>query len=274
MVNKMKLILTLLLLFSLGSYTSINAQQMNRSSAQPGIQNFIIQFGETLELTDQQKSELLTLQVDRRSEMQVDRRNAVQSERRSEMQVDRRSAVQVERQSGRVGQQQRAVRGQQRAIGGHQRGAMRFDANSNRPDRSNRTEIRIEHREAMMDILTDQQKARYYELQAERVESRTEILQLRNRTLVESTIADGNKAEEVIGLLNRITEIQKENQLQRIENVGEIDSEKFVENVAEIRSIQDELMSKITVAEYRTLRPAFAIGQGQRPGGRGTQRNR
>lgn len=29
---------------------------------------------------------------------------------------------------------------------------------------------------------------------------------------------------------------------------------KMVENVAEIRSIQNELMSKITIAEYRTLR--------------------
>lgn len=251
----------------------MSAQQLNRANAQPGVQNFIIQYGDALDLTDQQKTELLTLQIDRRSEMQVGRRSAVQIERRSEMQVDRRSAVQSERQNGRVGQQQRAVRGQQREIDGQQRGAIRFDSNNNRPGRSNRAEIRIDHRAAIMDILTDQQKAKLYELQAERVESRTEVLRLRNRILVESTITDGNKAEEVIGLLNRITEIQKENQLQGIENTGDIDREKIVENVTEIRSIQDELMSKITVAEYRTLRPAFAIGQRQRPGGWGTQRN-
>lgn len=243
MVKTMKIILTLLLLISLGFFSSMNAQQLNRSNPQPGIQNFIIQFGETLELTDQQKSELLTLQADRRSEVQSDR------------------------QGRSMGQQQRAVRGQQR-------GMTRSDSGINRPDRSNRAELWIEHREAMMDILTDEQKAKFQEIQTERVEDRSEVIMLRNRTLVESTITDSDRAEEVIGMLNKIAEIQKENQLQRIENVGEIDSEKFVENVTEIRSIQDELMSKITAAEYRTLRPAFASGQRQRPGVQGVQRNR
>lgn len=239
----MKLILTSILLISLGFFSSMNAQQLNRSNAQSGVQNFIIQYGETLELTDQQKSELLTLQAERRSEMQNDR------------------------QKGRMGQQQRAVRGQQR-------GMMRSGSEINRRDRSNRAELRSEHREAMMDILTDEQISKLQAFQTERVEERFELLTLRNRTLVESTITDRDKAEEVIGLLNRISEIQKENQLQRVNNAGEMDSEMFVENVTEIRSIQDELMSKITVAEYRTLRPAFANGQRQRPGVRGMQRSR
>lgn len=238
----MKVFLTLLLLLSMGSYSTLNAQQQSRSSTQPGIQQFIIQYGDALELTDQQKSELLSLQADLRSEMQS------------------------ERPRGRMGQQQRAVRGQQR-------GMMRSDSNRNRPGRFNRAELRSEHRDAMMDILTDEQKAKLHEIQVERVESQSELLMLRNRTLVDSTISDSDKAEEVIALLNRITEIHKENQLQRIENAGEIDSEKMVENVAEIRSIQDELMSTITVAEYRKLRPAFANGR-QRSVGWGMQRNR
>tara|TARA_R100001143_G_scaffold37173_1_gene34690 strand:- start:35778 stop:36509 length:732 start_codon:yes stop_codon:yes gene_type:complete len=243
MVNKMKTFLTILLLFSLGAYSSMNAQP-NRVNAQPGVQNFIVQYGDVLELTDQQKSELLTLQA------------------------DRRSAMQSGRQSGRMGQQQRAVRGQQK-------GVMRPNSNINRLDRSNFAALRSEHRNAMMDILTDEQKAKLLDIQRERVENRSEVRMLQNRTLVERTISDSDKAEEVIDLLNRITEIQKENQLHRIENSGEPDREMMVENVTEIRSIQDELMSKITVTEYRTLRPAFANGR-QRSAGRGMgiQRNR
>lgn len=242
MVNKMKLILTLLLL-TLGSYSSMNAQP-NRSSAQPGVQNFILQYGDALELTDQQKSELITLQIEQRSTMQS------------------------ERQKGRMGQQQKAKRGQQR-------GAMRSDSGRNRLNQSNRAELRSEHREAMMNILTDEQKEKLNEIQADRVENRSEVLMLRNKILVESSVSDSDKAEEVIGLLNRITEIQKENQLYRIENRGETDREKLVENVAEIRSIQDELKSKITIDEYQLLRPALANGP-QRSEGRGMrlQRNR
>lgn len=221
----------------------MNAQP-NRSSAQPGVQNFILQYGDALELTDQQKSELITLQI------------------------EQRSAMQSERQKGRMGQQQKAKRGQQR-------GAMRSDSGRNRLNQSNRAELRSEHREAMMNILTDEQKEKLNEIQADRVENRSEVLILRNKILVESSVSDSDKAEEVIGLLNRITEIQKENQLYRIENRGETDREKMVENVAEIRSIQDELKSKITIDEYQLLRPALANGP-QRSEGRGMrlQRNR
>ena len=229
----------------------MNAQQQNRSIAQSGVQNFILQYGDALELTDQQKSELLTLQI------------------------DRRSAMQSERQRGRMGQEQRGALAQQRGVRGQQRGSMRSDSDSERRDRSIRADRRSEHRDAILDILTDDQKTKFYELRAERIENRTEVLRLRNRTLVESTISDDSKAEEVLGMLNRITDIQKENQLDRIENAGEMDREKMVENVTEIRSIQDELMSMITVTEYRALRPALVAGQQrQRPGGRGVQRNR
>lgn len=240
MVNAMKLILTLLIFLTMGFFSSMNAQQPNRFFAQPGVQQFIIQHGDALNLTDQQKTELMTLQADQRSAMQSDR------------------------QIGRMGQQQRAVRGQQR-------GVMRSGSDRNRPDRSILAERRSEHRDAMMEILTDEQKNKLLEIQAERVGTQTEVLMLRNKTLVESSISDSDKAEEVVGMLNRITEIHKENQLLRIENAGDIDPEKMVENVTEIRSIQDELIRLITVEEYRSLRPALTNGR-QRFDGRGMQR--
>lgn len=107
MVNAMKLIVTILLL-SLGIFSSMNAHQQNRSIAQSGVQNFILQYGDALELTDQQKSELLTLQM------------------------DRRSAMQSERQRGRMGQEQRGALAQQRGVRGQQRGSMRSDSDSER----------------------------------------------------------------------------------------------------------------------------------------------
>jgi len=260
MVNNMKLIATLLLLFTLGSFSSINAQQQNRSSVQPGLQHFIIQYGEALELTDQQKTELLTLRAERRSAMQNDRQNG----RMSQQQRGRMT----QQNRGQMNQQQRGVRGQQR-------GMIRSDSAQTRPDRPDRAELRMEQRDAIMEILTDEQETKLHEIRVENIENRSELLLLRNRTLVEKSVSDSEKAEEVIVLLNRITDIQKETQLQQLENAGEINDEKRLENVTEIRSIHDQLMNKITVAEYRALRPALASGQQrQRSDGRGMPRNR
>jgi hypothetical protein len=252
MVNNMKLIATLLLIFTVGSFSSINAQQQNRSSVQPGLQHFIIQYGEALELTDQQKTELLSLRAERRSVMQNDS------------------------QKGRMTQQNRSrMNQQQRSVRGQQRGMMRSDSDQNRPDRPDRAELRMEQRDAIMEILTDEQETKLHEIRVENIENRSELLLLRNRTLVEKSVSDSEKAEEVIVLLNRITDIQKETQLQQLENAGEINDEKRLENVTEIRSIHDQLMNKITVAEYRALRPALATGQQrQRSDGRGMPRNR
>lgn len=245
----MKFILTLLLLFSFGALSSLNAQQ--RSPAQPGVQQFILQYGDILELTDQQKSELLMVQADRRSAMQSDRQRGSMTGQR-----------------GRMDRQRPAVRGQQR-------GALRSNTDRSRRDRPARSERRGESIDAISDILTNDQQAKLHEVRVERIEARAELLKLQNRTMVEKSISDTQKAEEVTGLLNQIVEIQKDSQLYRLENRGDGDREKMVENVAEIRSIQDELKSKITVAEYQSLRPVFTMGQQrQRSEGRGVQRNR
>jgi len=249
MVVIMKFIVTLLLLFSFGVLSSLNAQQ--RSPAQPGAQQFILQYGDILELTDQQKSELLMVQADRRSAIQSDRQRGNMTGQR-----------------GRMDRQRPAVRGQQR-------GALRSDNDRSRRDRPARAERRGESIEAFADILTTDQQIKLHEVRVERIEARAELLKLRNKTLVEKSISDTRKAEEVTGMLNRMVEIQKESQLNRFENRGDTDREKMVENVTEIRSIQDELKSKITVAEYQSLRPVFTMGQQrQRSEGRGVQRNR
>lgn len=245
----MKYILTLTLLISFGALSSIQAQQ--RSLSQPGLQHFIIQYGDVLELTDQQKSELLLLQADRRSTMQNDRQRGSMTGQRS-----------------RMTRQQPDVRGQQR-------GALRSNSDRNQRGRSVQNARLSEHRAAISDVLTADQLVKLHEIRVEQIEERSDLLKLRNRTLVENSITDTQKAEEVINSLNRMVEIQKKSQLIRLENQGEADPEKMVEYVAEIRSIQNELMDIMTVAEYQSLRPVFASGmQRHRAEGRRVYRNR
>lgn len=266
----MKSILTLILIFFWGSLTSLNAQQLYRAASAPGVQNFIIQYGDLLELTDQQKAELLTLQADRRATMRSDRQRGSMTGRQ-----------------GRVGQQQRSVRGQQRSVWGQQRSVW-GQQRGNMPsvsergalqNRSVQFELRRDNLGAIRTILSDEQISKLQDLRAERIESRHELRMLSNKTIVESAISDSEKAGEVIGLLNRISEIQKENQVLRFGYDDEIDRDKMLENVAKIRSIQDELQNKITVAEYRSLRPVMSMGragfagQRQRAAGRGLLRN-
>ncbi|MEX0944520.1 MAG: Spy/CpxP family protein refolding chaperone [Balneolaceae bacterium] len=245
----MKVILTLNLLFFWGFLSSVNAQIQNRSAYLPGVQQIIMQHGDELNLTEQQKTDLIALQIERRSEFQRPgirgngSRGQMTGQRRDN---NRRGNVRDNRRDGSQGLF-RAERSMQ----------------------VNRSERMIEHQEAIREILTDQQISQLQSIRLERIEQQHEFRSLRNRTIVTNAEIDENKVDEVIAKLNQISEHQKNMQIQRLENEGEVDAEEMQQNMDEIRTIHEDLRNLLTVSEYQSLRPGLMAGQRQQ----GSQRS-
>ena len=240
---KFVLILTLLLLW--GSNSSLNAQNQNRSAFMPGVQQIITQYGDELNLSDQQKSDLIALQVERRAEWQ-------------------RPGVRGDRQRGQM-------TGQRRSTG--QRGSVRGDRRSDRQgargagfergDIEARWERSANYHEDILEILTDSQIAQLKSIRLERIENLYEYRALRHDAMIERAELDGEKAAEVSSKLNRINELHKRMQIQRMENPDQFESEALQQVMDEIRTIHEELRSTLTVTEYQNLQPGFRAGVGQ-----------
>ena len=241
---KFVFILTLLLLW--GSSSSLNAQNQNQSGHMPGVQQIITQYGDELNLTDQQKADMITLQIERRSEWQ-------------------RPGVRGDRQRGQM-------TGQRRSTG--QRGTVRGDRRSDRQgargtgfersDIETRWDRSADYRIEILEILTDAQIAQLKSIRMDRIESQYEFRSMRHNAMIERAELDSGKAAEVTSKLNRINELQKRMQIQRMENPDQLDSEALLQVMDEIRTIHEELRSTLTVTEYQKLQPGFRSGVGQR----------
>lgn len=256
----MKFVFTLTLLLLWGISSSLNAQNQNRSGLLPGVQQIITQYGDELNLTDQQKNELIALQLEQRAEWQ-------------------RPGVRSERQGGQL-------TGQRRSTG--QRGAVRGDRRSGRQDirglgieRSNfenRWERLTDYHEGILEILTDRQVDQLKGLRMDRIESQYEFRALRHNAIIERAELDPDKTAEVRTKLNRINELLKRAHIQRIENPDQFESEVMKQVMDEIRNIHEDLRNTLTVAEYQRLQPEFRAGTGlrgsQRPTGRMINRQR
>ncbi len=214
----------LILLFA--GVTALNAQQMINSLQ--GAERFILQHGDELNLTEDQKQQMLSMGIERRSQTRE-----VRTER---MQPRRGAAI------------QRGERGGQRA------------------ERGQRNDRRVEGQrlaELYQNILTDEQMQRLTELRNERNESMQEVRILRNRVAVEHAGIDEPKRTEVIEILDRRTTIMAGLDWQR----GQRNSN-LQESMPELRELQDELKNLLSAAEYEKLQQTMAPirGPGQRAG--------
>ncbi len=239
----MKTILTFLVLFLWGSTSSLNAQNQYRSVMAPGVQQIITQYGDQLNLTDQQKTDLIALQTEMRSDWQ---RPGVRGDRR-QRDFNQRGNIRSDRRSGRQG-----IRGS---------------------DIESRWERYADHQEAIRDILTDTQIEQLKNIRLNRIESQHEFRTLRHRAMIEQAELNSDKAAEVAAGLNRISELHKEIQIQRVENPEGFDREAMQQVMDEIRTIHEELRNTLTVAEYQKLRPGMRAGFGTGISQRGTQRS-
>lgn len=242
----MKTILTFLILFIWGSTSSLNAQNQNRSAAIPGIQQLITQYGGQLNLTDQQKADLIELHAERRADWRRDglrgnsRRGQMTGQRRG---FDQRAMV---RGNGRSGS--RGTRG----------------AGIASKDIETRWERFAEHQEAIQEILTDVQIEQLDNIRLDQIESQYELRILQHNTMIDRAELDSEKATEVSAALNRINELHKEMQVQRMVNPDSFDREAMLQILDEIRTIHEGLRNTLTVAEYQRLKPGFRDGIGQR----------
>ena len=229
----MKKLLLLFLLLTLGTFTAVQAQGWANNA--PGIQKMILDFGDDLNLTEEQKADLLAVGIDRRSEverrgmgMRSDRqRGNWRNEQRENM--DRRQGVQRQR----TGEQ------------GVRSGRML------NPERRAHSE---EMHQKVNEILTGEQAEKLHSLRVERMEKQHELRTIQNRRLAEQAGIAGDKAEDVTSLLNRQSELRKEIQVLRLTPADGPDHDAMMELMEQIRNSNAEMKNLLTASEYEKLR--------------------
>lgn len=223
--------LLLIVFILIGAVSQTMAQPMNRAGFDaPGIQNLITEYGDELNLTDEQKSELLALQIEHRNQFRQDAR--------------------ANFRRGRDGQ--RGARG---------RGFRNADPEA----RQARFASRVEMRQEVLDILTSDQVELLQSKMIEKAEKAHEFRTFRHQYVVEEAGISGDKAEQVLRLLDAQSESRLELDKQRILNPEEVDSAAIADRVQRIRDTDDQLRSLLTVDEYESLRKNLGFGFGDRP---------
>lgn len=250
----MKTLITFIILFFWGSLTTAEAQFMqNRGMSAPGIHQMIIQHGEDLNLTDEQKQQLVELQTEWRSEVRTPRRD---TRVRGDVRTPRRGTAQFEA-STRGNRQVRANR--------TPRADYRSGTAWNRDRFADQTE-------KVFDILTEEQISELQSIRLDYIDRQHEYMTLRNQTLVNQADIDSEKAGEVLELLNQISESRKQVQADRIENITDWDANAMRNHLAEVRTIHNSLRHLLTVAEYESLMPAGVMGRQGHRGSKATGR--
>ncbi len=205
----------LFFVFALQGY----AQQLSgQHHGLPGVNQIILQYGEQLNLTDEQKSELLAIQKDRRQNLQHTRlRN------------------------------QRTDRPGMRS----QRGIVR-DRNERDEQPSQRRSV---YTEQVYEVLTDQQGQTLRNLLIEQVHNIRELQNMQHQEKVTHAGIEGEKAERVLEILDRQSLASADLAIYRIENPGESVRGKLQE-IAELRRDGlNEMKEFLTVTEFENLQP-------------------
>lgn len=204
--------------------------------AAPGVQQLVIQYGDELNLTDDQKSELIALQIEHRNQFGPSDRPMRRGDRGNF-------------RNGRRGQRGQGFRNPGQGVQGPN-----FEA-------------RIEMRQEVLDILTDDQVEILQNKMIEQAEEAYEFRTFRHEYIVNEAGIEGDKAEQVLNLLNAQSENQLEIARQRITNPGDVNQELWTDHFQQMRETDDELRNILTVDEYENLRQNLGFGYGNRKAG-------
>lgn len=236
-METIKKAILLVLFVWMSTLSQLLAQPINRAGANaPGIQYLITEYGDELELTKDQKSELIALQIEHRNQFRPNNRPA-----------------------------RRGDRGEFRRGSGNR--------NFNQNFREDRFEARMEMRQEVLDILTDEQVEILQTNMIERAVKAHEFRTLRHQYMVNEAGIEGDKADQVLNLLNAQSVNRLELEKQRIENPTEVDQELWADHFEKMRETNDQLQSILTVDEYQELRQNMGFGrQGPGNGNRGLRR--
>jgi hypothetical protein len=209
----------LFFVFALQGYAQ---QSSGQHHGFPGVNQIILQYGEQLNLTDEQKSELLAIQLDRRQTLRQARlRN------------------------------QRTDRPGMRS----QRGTVR-DRSERDEQPSQRRSV---YTEQVYEILTDQQGQTLRNLLIEQVHNNRELQNLQHQERVTHAGIEGEKADRVLEILNRQNQASADLAIYRIENPGESVRDKMQEFAELRREGLNEMKEFLTVAEFENLQPLISF---------------
>ena len=236
----MKKAIMLIICMLIAAVSQVMAQPMNRMGLNtPGVQQLIIQFEDELQLTDDQKTQLIALQIEHRNQF---------------------------RQYNRP--MRRGDRGNFRNGGKGQRG--QGFRNPGNGFLGQRAQARLEMRQEVLDILTDTQVELLQNKMTERAEKAHEFRTFRHEYIVNEAGIEGEKASQVLNLLNAQSANRLELAKQRIMNPGEVNQNLWNDHFQQMRTTDDELQNILTVDEYESLRQNRGFGnRGQRNFGRG-----
>lgn len=227
-MKTMKKAILAAVLFLAGAFSQIMAQPMVRGGEdKPGIQYLITEYGDELELTNAQKSDLIALQIEYRNQFRPANRP---------MRRDDRGNFRRDRNEGRRGAKEREFR------------------NVNSEAMQTRAEARVEMRQEVLDILTDEQVDRLQSMMLEKEERAHEFRTFRHQYIVEHAGIEGEKAEQVLSLLNAQSENRLEQARQRLQNPDKLTRDLRINQFRQLRDADDELRSILTVDEYESLR--------------------
>ena len=223
-----KIALTILFIFIMNSGGFTQPGQQG-GGWMAGGQNFIVQYSDVLELSDEQKKELIAITLEQRTE-----RRFAQQENRG----DRRPAVRGNRQNNRQGP---GVRGS-----GLQR------------DNETRFEYRAEMHNRIREVLTEEQLVKLEALREDRINSVTELRTLRHEVMIEKAGLEGEKA-------TRVKELLDNHAKNRPVNTGDF-SRESANQYREVRqeeftALHNELKQLLTAAEYENLQKYMSQGR-------------
>lgn len=205
--------------------------------AAPGVQQLIIQYEDELNLTDDQKEQLIELQIEHRNQFR---------------QFDRpmRRGDRGNFRSGRRGSQGQGLRNPGQGFWG------------------SNFEARMEMRQEVLDILTDEQIELLQNEMIQKADKASEFRTFRHEYIVNEAGIEGDKAEQVLNLLNAQSANRLELAKQRILNTEEVNQDLWANHFQQMRETDDELRNILTVDEYENLRQNLGFGFGNRQQGK------
>jgi hypothetical protein len=221
-MKKALIISTLLMLIS--AATLLAQPQRGAMNGMPGVQSLVVQYGDQLELTDEQISDLIALRVERMGQFQ-----------------------------GLRGNMQRGNRGNR--------------GNINRPNRPNAGRgagpgyaYVDEMQEDILEILTDEQTSTLRDLMMERASRSHEFRTRIHDYAIRQSEIEGQKADQVSDMLNRMSTHRMQMAQQQISNPDADVSDLWNEHRDLMDETYDSLSELLTVSEFQSLRENLGMG--------------
>lgn len=223
------------IILSLGIVLAAGLMQNALAQRGGGGEQFILKYGEQLELTDAQKEQILALGSERRSEL------------RGRMQNVRDRGV-------------------------NQRGNRQ---DRQRPNPDQRQQLRMEQsgefRAEFMEVLTESQQQQLIEIRVEEIDSRHDLMELRHKGMVERAGLEGEKADTVLAIMSRNSAEMAEIQKDRVLNDTALTREEMQAQREKTLEAHEQIKNLLTAAEYEKLQQEM---RSNRPAGQQMMLNR